>query len=76
MFTKSTNAGASWSAPIAVSDNPGTDVFNPAISASPDGQTLTVSFYDERDSGGITLSAIFISHSHSMAGPPGSRTFA
>ena len=54
LFTKSTNAGASWSAPIAVSDNPGTDVFNAAISASPDGQTLTVAFYDERDSGGIT----------------------
>ena len=55
MFTKSTNAGASWSAPIAVSDNPGTGVFNPAISASPDGQTLTVSFYDQRDSGDNTL---------------------
>lgn len=54
MFTKSTNAGASWSKPIAVSDNPKTGVFNPAISASPDGQTLTVSFYDQRDSGGST----------------------
>ena len=54
-FTKSTNAGASWSAPIAVTDNPGTGVFNAAISASPDGQTLTVSFYDQRDSGGNTL---------------------
>ncbi len=54
-FTKSTNAGASWSAPIAVTDNPGTGVFNAAISASPDGQTLTVSFYDQRDSGGNTF---------------------
>ncbi len=53
-FTKSTNAGASWSAPIAVTDNPGTGVFNAAIAASPDGQTLTVSFYDQRDSGGVT----------------------
>ncbi len=52
LFTKSTNAGATWSAPIAVTDNPNTAVFNPAISASPDGQTLTVSFYDQRDSGG------------------------
>ena len=52
LFTKSTNTGATWSAPIAVSDNPSTGVFNPAISASPDGQTLTVSFYDQRDSGG------------------------
>ena len=55
MFTKSTNAGATWSTPIAITDNPPTGVFNPAISASPDGQTLTVSFYDQRDSGGNTL---------------------
>ncbi len=54
-FTKSTNAGASWSTPIAISDNPNTGVFNPAVSASPDGQTLTVSFYDQRDSGGNPL---------------------
>jgi hypothetical protein len=55
LFTKSTNAGGSWSAPIAITDNPGTGVFNPAISASPDGQTLTVSFYDQRNSGGNTV---------------------
>ncbi len=55
LFTKSTNAGATWSAPIAITDNPNTGVFNPAISASPDGQTLTVSFYDQRDSGGSTV---------------------
>ena len=55
MFTKSTNAGATWSSPIAITDNPGTGVFNPAISASSDGQTLAVSFYDQRDSGGNPL---------------------
>ena len=49
LFTKSTNTGATWSLPVAVTDNPGSGVFNPAISASPDGQTLTVSFYDQRD---------------------------
>ncbi len=50
MFTKSTNAGASWSAPVPVSDDPaGVGVFNAAIAASPDGQTLTVSFYDRRN---------------------------
>src|SRR5207237_296679 len=49
-FTKSTNGGASWSAPIAISDNPaGLGVFNPAINVSPDGKTLTVVFYDHRD---------------------------
>ena len=55
LFTKSVNTGASWSTPIAITDNPNTGVFNPAIAASPDGQTLTVSFYDQRDSGGNTL---------------------
>jgi hypothetical protein len=55
LFTKSTNTGATWSTPIAITDNPGTGLFNPAISASPDGQRLTVSFYDQRDSGGNTL---------------------
>ncbi|MGH8095063.1 MAG: sialidase family protein [Chthoniobacterales bacterium] len=63
-FTKSTNAGASWLTPIAVTDNPGTGVFNAAISASPDGQTLTVSFYDERDSGGdTTLCNLYLAQS-------------
>jgi len=54
LFTKSSDAGATWSTPIAATDNPNTGVFNAAISASPDGQTLTVSFYDQRDSGGST----------------------
>ncbi len=49
-FTKSTNGGASWSAPVAISDNPaGLGVFNPAIAASADGQTLAVAFYDHRN---------------------------
>ncbi|HEX3818214.1 MAG TPA: sialidase family protein [Chthoniobacterales bacterium] len=49
LFTKSTNAGATWSTPIAVTNNPDTGVFNAAIAASPDGTRLTVSFYDQRD---------------------------
>lgn len=54
-FTKSTNAGATWSAPVAITDNPGTGVFNAAVSASPDGDRLTVSFYDQRDNAaGVT----------------------
>jgi hypothetical protein len=49
LFTKSSNAGATWSLPIPISDNPtNTAVFNPTIASSPDGQTLTVSFYDGR----------------------------
>ncbi len=48
-FSKSTNAGTTWTTPIAITDNPGTGVFNAALAASPDGQRLTASFYDQRD---------------------------
>ena len=52
-FTKSTDGGVTWSSPIAISDNPaGSGVFNPAINVSPDGQRLTVCFYDHRDNPG------------------------
>jgi hypothetical protein len=65
LFTKSTNAGASWSTPIAVTDNPGTGVFNAAIAASPDGKELTVSFYDQRDNppGNTTLCNLYLAQS-------------
>lgn len=56
MFTKSTDAGATWSTPIPVSDNPAsTGVFNAAIAASANGQNLSVSFYDRRDNPNSTL---------------------
>jgi hypothetical protein len=49
LFTKSSNAGVTWSPPQPISDNPtNLAVFNAAIAASPDGQTLTVIFYDGR----------------------------
>lgn len=49
-FTKSTDGGATWSVPVAISDNPsGLGVFNPAIATSADGQTLAVAFYDHRN---------------------------
>ncbi len=63
-FTKSTDTGASWSTPIAITDNPATAVFNAAISASPDGLRLAVCFYDERDSGGdTTLCNLYLAQS-------------
>ncbi len=49
LFVKSKDGGATWSTPKVISNNPGgSGVFNPAISASPDGKTLTVAFYDHR----------------------------
>lgn len=55
-FTKSTDGGNNWSAPLVISDNPaGSGVFNPAINTSPDGQTLTVVFYDHRNNPGSNV---------------------
>jgi hypothetical protein len=64
-FTKSSNAGVTWSAPIAVSDNPGTGVFNAAISAAPGGGHLTVVFYDQRDNtpGNTTQCNLYLAQS-------------
>jgi hypothetical protein len=52
-FTKSSDGGNTWSSPMAISDNPAGDgVFNPAVNVSPDGQVVTVSFYDHRNNPG------------------------
>ncbi len=65
LFTKSNDGGLSWSSPIPISDNPaGSGVFNPAIAASPGGQTLTVSFYDHRaNPGSTTMVDMFLAQS-------------
>jgi hypothetical protein len=55
-FTKSTDGGATWTTPITISDNPlGSGVFNPAVNVSPDGQTVTVVFYDHRNNPGSNV---------------------
>jgi hypothetical protein len=53
LFTKSADAGTTWSTPQRISDNPlNTPVCNATIAASPDGQVVTVVFYDGRLNGG------------------------
>ncbi len=50
LVTRSTDSGATWSTPIAASDQPaGGSVINPAIAVTPDGQTVSVVFLDKRD---------------------------
>ncbi len=64
MFTKSTNAGTTWTTPVAISDNPGSSVFNAAITASPDGQKLAVAFYDTRNNpGSSTMLDLYVANS-------------
>ena len=65
LFTKSTNAGTTWTAPVAISNNmANTAVFNPAIASSADGHTLSVAFYDKRaNPGPNTLVDMFLAFS-------------
>ena len=49
VFTRSLDHGTTWSQPVAVSDNPtGASVATPAIAASPDGQHVVITYYDDR----------------------------
>ena len=65
VFTRSGDAGATWSSPIAVSDNPGhAGVFNPAIASSHDGQTITIVYYSNRDNlDSFTLVDVYLAQS-------------
>lgn len=49
LVVRSADGGATWSAPVAASDQPaGRSVMNPAIAATPDGRTVSVVFTDKR----------------------------
>lgn len=49
LFTRSRDKGVTWTTPVPVNDTPSDQgVFNPAIAVSPDGQHVTISFYDKR----------------------------
>ena len=51
LIVRSTNRGATWSAPVVVSDNPlGVSVMNPAVAVTPDGRGVTVVWMDRRHS--------------------------
>ena len=65
LFTRSGDAGATWSSPVAVSDNnKHAGVFNPAIASSPDGQTLTIVYYSNRDNlNTMTLVDVYLAQS-------------
>jgi hypothetical protein len=52
LFTKSTDSGATWSAPIRVNDDPlhnGKDQFFPAISVDQSNGKINIVFYDSRN---------------------------
>ncbi len=50
VFTRSSDKGQTWTAPLAASNNPaGSSIASPAIAVSPDGRHVTIIFYDTRD---------------------------
>ncbi|MEK7676247.1 MAG: hypothetical protein AAB676_10495 [Verrucomicrobiota bacterium] len=53
LFTKSIDKGKTWSTAVTVNDTPARrSVFLPAIAVSPDGQHVTIEFYDKRNDPG------------------------
>jgi len=53
LFTRSRDKGLTWTKPLPVNDTPAQrGVFNPAIAVSPDGQHVTIVFYDKRHDNG------------------------
>jgi Neuraminidase (sialidase) len=66
-FTKSTNSGATWSAPVTLNDdNTGADQFHPTLSVQSNGSggdKITVSFYDRRDDPANCSSQVYATQS-------------
>jgi hypothetical protein len=59
-FTQSTNSGATWSAPVRVNDDSGTnDQWQPTLAVMPNGEHLFISFYDRRLDPGNSLIDVF-----------------
>jgi hypothetical protein len=65
MFIKSIDKAKTWSTPAPISDNPqGVSVFDPAIAVSPDGQHVTIIYYDKRhDTGQGLLVDLYLAES-------------
>ncbi len=52
-FTRSRDQGQTWTTPVAVNDTPNNrSVFNAAVAVSPEGQHVSVVFYDKRHDDG------------------------
>ena len=67
LFTRSTNGGASWSTPVSINDDTGSqDQFHPTLSVESNGaggDKITVSFYDRRDDPGDCLAHVYATQS-------------
>lgn len=53
LFTRSRDRGLTWTTPVPVNDTPNNrSVFNAAVAVSPEGQHVSVIFYDKRNDDG------------------------
>jgi hypothetical protein len=64
MFSRSTNRGATWSAPVRINTDPGTNAFHwfGTIAVAPNGR-IDVCWYDTRGSTNINVSQLYYSYS-------------
>ncbi len=64
MFTRSTNGGLIWSAPVRINDDPGHTAYQwfGTMSVAPDGR-IDVIWLDTRDNPGTVISALYYSYS-------------
>jgi len=64
MFSRSTNHGATWSAPVRINTDPGTNAFHwfGAVAVAPNGR-IDVCWYDTRGSTNINVSQLYYSYS-------------
>lgn len=67
LFTKSTNGGSTWSAPVTLNDDTGSaHQFHPTLSVQSNGaggDKVTVTFYDRRDDPNNCLSHVYATQS-------------
>ena len=67
LLTKSTNGGATWSAPVTLNNDTGAaDQFHPTLSVESNGASgdkITVSFYDRRDDPANCLAHVYATQS-------------
>jgi len=62
-FSRSIDGGSTWSTPVNVRDTNTGAAFHPAIGASPDGQHISILFYDSRGMSTLLSNNVYLAES-------------